>query len=115
MADRSDISGRVVEDDAERVWMPGPKPVDAVAHLYLIFAVFASYGTVVRGEHNPVTLAHGLDDDAARLLPRTLLRQHKLTSFEVLTGLVQEENDLEREEVIAMRVLVQAVVVVHAV
>src|ERR1700722_6116855 len=115
MADRSDISSRVVEDDAERVPMPGPKPVDAVTHLYLIFAVLASYGTVVRGEHNPVTLAHGLDDNAARLLSRTLLSQHELTSFEVLARLVEKDHDLERKEIVAVRVLVQAVVVIHAV
>ena len=54
-------------------------------------------------------------DLGARLHARALLGQHEFAAGEVPAGLGQQDRDLEREDVLAVEVLVQAVVVALAV
>src|SRR5215475_10480198 len=47
----------------------------------------------------------------ARLLARSLLREHEFTAREVVSWHRQEEGDLQREDMLAIEILMQAVVI----
>ena len=66
---------RVVEDDAERVTVPGAQPADAVAHVDAVGAAGALDRAVVDGEDHPVALAQW-HDLGAGLHARPLFGEH---------------------------------------
>src|SRR5262250_414053 len=47
----------------------------------------------------------------ARLLARSLLREHEFTAREVVSWHRQEEGDLQREDMLAIEILMQTVVI----
>src|SRR5215475_2972447 len=51
----------------------------------------------------------------ARLLARSLLREHEFTAREVVSWHRQEEGDLQREDMLAIEILMQAVVIALAI
>src|SRR2546421_8638153 len=72
-------------------------------------AARALYGTVPRREDHDLAL-RGRDRLAARLCARTLLDEEELAAVVVGAGPAQETRELEREDDVAVEVLVQAVV-----
>src|ERR1700679_2424922 len=65
-------------------------------------------------ENNSVTLTERHDHRSA-LHARALLRHDELAAGEVCAGLGQQNSQLEREDMLAIEVLVQAVVVVDSI
>src|SRR5690242_6256835 len=105
---------RVMKDDAERVAMPFGDLADAVAHLDAVVAAGPAHGSAVDGKYDGIALGqrhHG----RARLHARSLLRQHELAAAEVRRGLGEKKGKLQRKDVLAVQILVQAVVVAGAV
>src|SRR5436190_8802182 len=87
---------------------------DAVAHGYAVEAARAGDGAVVHRENHAVTLLQRYHLDAG-LHAWTLLREHQLAALEIASGLGEEHSDLQREDVLAAEILVQAVVVAGAI
>ena len=100
--------GRVVEDDAQRVPAAAAHPAHAMAQAHAVAAARAAHRPLVDGEHHGIALAqrHHLDP---RLLARALLGQHELAAGEVAPGLGQQDRHLQREDMLAVEILVQAV------
>ena len=99
-----------MEDDADRVATTRAEPADAVAHVDAVGAARAFDGPVVDGKDHALALAER-HDLGAGLHARPLLGEDELAAGEVGAGLGQEQGDLQRKDVLAIEVLVQAVVV----
>src|SRR5690242_6287555 len=107
-------SRRVVKDHADRVAVPGPYAAHAMPQVHAIDPSGAAHWTVPDGEDHPIASVerHHLDP---RLHPRPLLGQDELAAREVSSGLRQEERHLEGEDLLAIEILVQTVVVARAI
>ncbi len=103
-----------MEDDAQRVALAGVYGADAVFHGYAVVAVGAFDGPEVGGEQEHIALA-GLEHDSPGLRSGALFREYELAAGIVFTGFVEEEDELYREEEIAVEVLVERVVTAFAV
>jgi hypothetical protein len=99
-----------VENDTEGRAPSAPNTAHAVSHVDAVDATSARHRTLMNSEHDRVTPLQRHDFDA-RLHARTLLRQDKLTALELASGLRQQNSDLQRENVFAIEILMQAVVV----
>ena len=108
------FSRRVVENDTERMTMSRANAADAVPQVDAIHAARALHRTMMDGEDNGVTLPKR-HDFRPRLHARPLLGHHEFAAREVTFGFGQQDGDLERENVLAIEVLMQAVVIVRAV
>src|ERR1700677_1071414 len=87
---------------------------DAVAERYALVAANARHRPAIHSEHYAVALGER-DDGGSGLHARPLLRQHELAALEVDAGLGQQRRDLQRKNVLAVEILMQAVVVAGAV
>src|ERR1700719_4613708 len=85
-----------------------------MAHVHAISAACTFHGSVVDGEDDAHTLPKWYDL-RARLHPRPLFGERELAACEVLAGPRQQERDLKREDVFAVNILVQAIIVTCAV
>ena len=108
------LSLRVVEDDAERVAVAGAHAAHAVAHVDAVDAARALHRAVVHREDHRLALPQR-HDLGARLHARALLGQHELAAGEIARPAGQQDRHLQRKDVLAVEVLVQAVVVARAV
>ena len=103
-------SGRVMKDDAERVSVSIDDLADAVAQLHPIVTTRTVHRPAVDRKDDGVSLGqwhHG----SARLHSRALLGQNELAAGEIMQRLGEQHGDLQREDVLAVQILVQAVVV----
>ncbi len=107
-------SERIVEYDAQGMAMSRPNAAHAVPEVDSIDPPGALDRPVTNGEDHGVALAqrHHL---RPRLHPRTLLGHDELSTGEVPARPRQENRDLQREDVLAVDILMQAVVVVDLV
>src|ERR1700728_320763 len=87
---------------------------DAVSERNAIVAADTPYRTAVHSEQHRIALRER-DDGGSGLHPRPLLRQHELAALEVPAGLGQQRRDLQGKNVLAVKILMQAVVVARAV
>src|SRR5277367_5392059 len=87
---------------------------DAVSERDPIVAADARHRPTVHGEHYGIALRER-DDGGSGLHARPLFRQHELAALEIAAGFGQKRRDLQRKNVLAIEVLVQAVVVAGAV
>ncbi len=96
--------------------MPAPAVyvADAMAQVDSIITSNAFDRPLMYGEHYGVALFQ-VDDLGARLHTRALLGEDELAPGEVLAGFRQQDRHLQREYVLAIQVLVQAVVVLRPV
>src|SRR5688572_21983786 len=94
--------------------MSGTHTADAMAQIYPIDAALSTHRPVVHGEYRSMALAQR-HDLRARLHPRALLGDDEFAAGEVASGLGQQDRDLQREHVLAVEILMQAVVVAGAV
>ena len=105
---------RVVENDADCMTMPRPNAADAVPQVYAIRAARTLHRPVVNRENNAVSLTERHNHRPA-LHSRALLRHDELSAGEVRAGVGQQNSQLEREDMLAVEVLVQAVVVADSI
>src|SRR6188472_3835592 len=89
-------------------------PAHAMAEVHTVGTPCALDGTIVHGEDHAVAPAERNDFDT-RLHARPLLRQHELTTGEIGSRFREQERYLEWEDMLAVQILVQAVVIVRAV
>ena len=68
----------------------------------------------MHGEDHAIALAQR-HDFRTRLHARPLFGQHKFAAVEIALRLGKQDRDLQRKDVLAVQVLMQAVVVVNAV
>jgi hypothetical protein len=99
-----------MKDDAERVTVTLTHRADSVAQVNPIVAAGSSDRAAVHGEHHTVALSERHHFDA-RLHPRPLFGQHKFTALEIFGRIGEKDRDLQRENVLAVQILVQAIVV----
>jgi len=109
---RANRSSRVVKDDAERVAVAGANATDAVPEIHAIHAPVPLYGAMMNCEHHTVPLPER-DNYWSRLHTRPLLRHHEFAAREIFVGFGQQDGELERENMLPIKVLVQAVVIIH--
>src|SRR5262245_59175387 len=102
-------SSSVVEDDAERVPVARAQPAHTVAHRDPIAPARAAYGPMAHGEDDTVALVER-HDLGAGLHARPLLGQDEFAAGEVTARRREKHGGLQRKEVLAVDVLVQAVV-----
>src|SRR5580693_913554 len=105
---------RIMENDAYRVTAPREDAANAVPQVHAIRTARALHGPVVNRENNSVALMERYDHRSA-LHARALLRHDELAAGEVRAGGGQQNSQLEREDMLAVEVLVQAVVVVDSI
>src|SRR5262249_24919261 len=89
---------------------PSADATDAVAVIDAVEPTGALHGSVMDGEHGSVTLPQR-DHLGARLHSRPLLGKNELASFEVVSGLRQQGRHLQGEYVLAVKILMQTVVI----
>src|ERR1700722_10590065 len=94
--------------------MPLVNLAHAMAELDPVVAATAFRRPAIHREDHGVALDER-DDGGAGLDARALLGQHELAACKVATGIGQQRRDLEREDVFAVEVLMQAVVVARSV
>src|SRR5579864_389214 len=114
LSNRSAVNGghslRIVEDHAQRMAPAGPKPADAMPQVDAVGAARPLDRPMIHGKGNRIALPER-NHLRARLHARPLLGQHELAALEVAPRLGQQERDLQRKDVLAIEVLMQAIVV----
>jgi hypothetical protein len=105
---------RVMENDTDSMTESRADAAHTVPKVHTIHAASTSYRTVLNSEDNAVP-ASKRNNHRSRLHARPLLRHHKLASRKVLTRFRQQYRELNRKNVFAVQVLMQAVVIVGAV
>jgi hypothetical protein len=83
---------------------------DAVTEVHAIDAPGALDGTLMDREDDAIALAQW-DDHGARLHAWPLLCQYELAASEVSFGFREKDCELKREDVFAVEILVQAIVI----
>ena len=103
-----------MEDDSERVPLACADPADTVPQVDAIAAAGALDRAVANREDHAFALLerHHL---GATLHAGALFGEDELAAGEVLLGIGQQEGDLQREDVFAVKVLMQTVEIVGAV
>ncbi len=103
-----------MEDDAQGVAGARGELADPVAEIDPVGSPRAGHRAVVDREDQGVPLPQR-GDPGPRLHPGPLLGDHELPTGEVAARLGEQDRHLQREDVLAIEVLVQAVVVAGAV
>lgn len=104
----------VVKGDAERVAVPGALMADTVQEINAIAASRIVYRAAIHREDDSIALAKQRHF-RARLHSRTLLGQHELSAAEISARLREQHGELQREDPLAVEVLMQAVVILWSV
>src|SRR5262245_65557193 len=105
----SAASRRVVEDDAQREAQAAVDPAHPVSHGRAKVPARAGDGAMPGGEDDDLALLRP-DGLTARLGPRSLFQEEKLSSIVVLARPAQEARELQREGHRAVGLLKQAIV-----
>ncbi len=85
-----------------------PQLAHAVPHVRAVEATRTSNGTIPCRDHDCFTL-RGNDHVWSALRSRSLFNQHQFSALIVIAMLAEREDHLEREEELAVQVLVQAI------
>ena len=97
-----------MEDHADGVAVAGTDPADAMAQINAVGPARPLHRPMMHSKRNRVALPER-NHLGPRLHSRPLLCQHELAAFEIAARLRQQDRDLQREHVLAIEVLVQAV------
>src|SRR5205809_4443139 len=94
--------------------MSGSQSAHSVPHIDTIGSARAVHGAMVHREHHGIapTQRHHL---GPRLHAWALLGQHELSAGEILFGLRQENRHLQRKDMLAVKILVESIVVARGV
>ena len=104
----------VVKDHTERVTVPAANATHAVPQVDPVRAARAPDRAMMNGEDHSVALTQR-DDLGSRLHAGPLLGDHELAAREVPRRLGQQDGKLQRKDMLAIQILMQAVVVVRRV
>src|SRR6266568_15707 len=85
-----------------------------MAQIDAIHATRAVHRTMMHREDHPGSPAER-DDLGARLHARPLLREHEFATREVVSWYREQEGGLQREDMLSIQILMQAVVITLAV
>src|SRR5499427_5116120 len=85
-----------------------------MAHVDAVNAARALHRSMMHGEDHALALREWRDF-CPRLHARALLREHEFAAGEIFARPRQQEGDLQREDVLAVEILMQAIVVADAV
>jgi hypothetical protein len=99
-----------VKDDAQSAACAGADAADAVAEVDAIRAAGALNGAMAHGEGDGIAQAER-DDFRAGLHAGALFGEDEFAAGEVFAWFSEEESDLDGEDVVAIDILVEAVVV----
>ena len=102
-----------MKNHAQRMALTAANATHAMAKIDTVRAASALNRTTVDREDHGVTLTQR-DDLGPRLHARSLLREHELAAGEICSGFRQQNRDLQRKHMLAVKILMQAVVVVRA-
>ena len=108
------VSGGVVKNDADSVTVTRPQRAHAMLQVHAVRAARTLDRAVTDGDHCGVSLPQR-QHERSRLHPGPLLGHYELAALEVLAGLGKQHNELKREHVLPVQILMQAVVVAGAV
>jgi hypothetical protein len=103
-----------MKDDPQRVTVPRAQPAHTVPHVNAIAAAFALHRTMVYRESHSITLTKR-NDLWPRLHARTLFGKYKFSACKVGPWLRQQDRHLYGENMLAVKVLMQTVVVTLAI
>src|SRR5262249_10208806 len=101
---------RVVKDDANRVTLSSAKPTHTVPKIHAIGSSRSGNRPLIDRKSYSISLTKR-HDFRPRLHSRSLLCQHKLASGKISFRFREQKGNLDREDVLAIQVLMQAVVV----
>jgi len=101
---------RVVKYQSHRVSHAASNPTHTMAHDNTTKAPFSYSGTLIDGENHGVPLTQR-DDLHTLLASRCTFSHHELAAEKILTGLGQQDRDLQWKNMLAVEVLMQTVVV----
>src|SRR5258708_28067767 len=104
----------VMENDSHRVPTSRSDATDSMLEIHAVSSTSSLHRTVVNCEKHPVALLE-LRYFGPRLHAWPLLSQPKLSSGEIFTRACKQERNLERENEIAIQVLMQGVEVARVV
>src|SRR5437773_9707600 len=104
----------VMEDDADRMALARAHPAHAMTQVDARHATRALHWPMMDREDHAVSLAERYDL-GTRLHARPLLCKHEFAAREVVPRYRQEEGDLQWEDMLAIKILMQAVVIALAV
>src|SRR5882757_5413552 len=104
------MSLSIVEDDPQRMTASGPQPADSMAQIHPIRPSRSLHRPMMHSKGNRIALTKR-NHLRPRLHTRTLLRQHKLASTKILSRLREQNRHLYRENMFAIKILMQTVVI----
>jgi DNA-binding transcriptional LysR family regulator len=107
-------SGGIMKDDSQGVPAAGAHLADAVPQRHPVIAPGAAVRPLVDGEHHAVALGKRHDGRAC-LHARTLLGKHELAALERRLRLGQQCRDLQGEDMLAVEILVQAIIIARTI
>src|SRR5262249_12629316 len=90
--------------------MPRAHPADAMPKIHSIHTARTLRGPVMYGEDDAVSLTQA-HDPRSSLHAQPLLGHHKLASLEVSFGFGEKDRQLQRKDVLSVKILMQTVVV----
>src|SRR5438105_3386210 len=99
-----------MENDPDRVALPGADTADTMSQIDAIGTARPLHRTLMDGECHGISLSQR-NDLRSRLHAWTLLGQHKFAAREVPRWFRQQYRNLYRENMFAIKILVQAVVI----
>ena len=102
-----------MEDDPQRMTMARAQTAHTVPHVNAIAAAFAVHRTVVYRESYSITLTKR-NDLWPRLHARTLFGKYKFSASKIGPRLRQQDRHLYGENMLAVQILMQTVVVALA-
>ncbi len=103
-----------MEDDAQRESLTGQDRADAVTKVRAVVASGALYRAIASRDDDAFTLVEA-DHSPDRLRTQLLFDEQQFAAGEFDTGAAQADDHLEREEDLAVKILVQAIEVVRPV
>ncbi len=103
-----------MKDDAQGMAVAGAQSADAMPEVDTISASGALHRAVMNREGNGVTLPKR-NHFWPRLHPRTLFGEHEFPSRKILAWIGQQDRHLDRENVLAVEILMQTIVVAFGV
>jgi hypothetical protein len=107
-------SGGIVQDDTQCMTLAGANRGNPVAQRDTIMSACPTYRPMVDGEYHGIALAerHHM---RPRLHARPLLGEQEFTAGKILPRPGEQNGHLQREDMLAVQVLMQAVIVAGAV
>ena len=99
-----------MENDPQRVPLPSAKAAHPMAHVHSMNAAPARHRTITNRKHERISTLEG-HHHRSRLHARALLGQDKFAAGEIALRFRQKDCELKWENMLAIQILMQAVVI----